>query len=190
MPQVEQLETEQQVPPTSDQGVIPFHAPPLTDSPPPPRVNGTAPVVRAAECGCLLGALRVCLLAYWPPWPARGRRGEGGIFVSGRGWPWTGAHLAALWWCDDGCIASSVALWPPSMQCGHGCRLHFQPGALSCLRHLTPTPFTSAVCHRRRRSSSPRRPAARAAPTGRAWRQLAWWLQASPQPSTLPPRML
>lgn len=46
--QVEQLETEQQVPAAADQGgVIPFMAPPLTDSPPPPRATSPAPTVRA-----------------------------------------------------------------------------------------------------------------------------------------------
>ncbi len=52
--QVEQLEVEQQEPAGGDQGgVIPFHAPPLTDSrpPPQPRVNGAAsPMVRRGKC--------------------------------------------------------------------------------------------------------------------------------------------
>lgn len=52
--QVEQLEVEQ----GADQaGVIPFHAPPLTDSPAPPRVNGTAALVRRRAAGA--GSVRV-----------------------------------------------------------------------------------------------------------------------------------
>lgn len=48
--EVEQLETEQQVPAAADQGgVIPFMAPPLTDSPPPPRATSPAPTAQQQQ---------------------------------------------------------------------------------------------------------------------------------------------